>query len=158
MSLETIYYVGQTIAVVAIIASLVFVGLQIRQNTRAQLLSTDMASNDGNREVMLEFLREAETAKLIMAGLRGELQDPVDRYRFDTWARWVTESHMTFFIQHERGMATQEVFDYWNTSFDLLLTQPGYVHVYKRLRGRLKASFRAYMDAKLPPDGPDPVT
>lgn len=33
MSLETIYYIGQTIAVLALIVSLFFVGIQIRQNT-----------------------------------------------------------------------------------------------------------------------------
>lgn len=33
MALETIYYIGQTVAALAIIASLGFVGVQIRQNT-----------------------------------------------------------------------------------------------------------------------------
>ena len=33
MNLETIYYIGQTVAVVAIILSLIFVGIQIKQNT-----------------------------------------------------------------------------------------------------------------------------
>lgn len=35
MTLESIYYIGQTLAVVAILVSLIFVGIQIRQNTRA---------------------------------------------------------------------------------------------------------------------------
>ncbi|HBK92020.1 MAG TPA: hypothetical protein DDZ68_10155 [Parvularcula sp.] len=34
MTLENIYYIGQTIAVVAIVGSLVFVAIQTRQNTR----------------------------------------------------------------------------------------------------------------------------
>ncbi len=33
MSLETIYYIGQTIAVLALIVSLFFAGVQIHQNT-----------------------------------------------------------------------------------------------------------------------------
>jgi len=33
MTLETIYYIGQTVAVIGILASLIFVGIQIRQNT-----------------------------------------------------------------------------------------------------------------------------
>jgi hypothetical protein len=149
MSLETVYYVGQTVAVVTIIVSLVFVGLQIRQNTRAQLLSSDMASNDGNREIMLELFKDAELTKLMMAGLSGELQDPIDRFRFSQWARHVTESHMTFFIQHERGTATGEVFDYWSKTVDRLCQQPGYVAEYKIVRDLLKPSYRDYMDAKM---------
>ncbi len=43
MSLETIYYIGQTIAVAAILGSLIFVGVQIRQNT----LATRRQSLDG---------------------------------------------------------------------------------------------------------------
>ena len=149
MSLETIYYVGQTVSVVAIIASLVFVGLQIRQNTHAQLSSSDMASNDGNRDLMLALLKDADLAKLIMAGLRDELEDPVDRYRFAEWARHVTESHMTFFVQNERGTVTSEVFDYWSKTVDRMCQQPGYVAEYRRLRDRLKPSYRDYMDAKM---------
>ncbi|MEK7264594.1 MAG: hypothetical protein AAB227_00720, partial [Pseudomonadota bacterium] len=34
MTLENIYYIGQTVAVVAVVASLVFVGLQVRQSAR----------------------------------------------------------------------------------------------------------------------------
>ena len=42
MTLENIYYIGQTLAVMAILASLIFVGFQVRQNarhTRAQIQS-----------------------------------------------------------------------------------------------------------------------
>ncbi|MEM8636760.1 MAG: hypothetical protein AAGF33_17475 [Pseudomonadota bacterium] len=35
MTLETVYFISQIIAALSVIASLVFVGLQIRQNTRA---------------------------------------------------------------------------------------------------------------------------
>lgn len=36
MSLENIYYIGQTVAVVAILATLIVVALQVGQNTRTQ--------------------------------------------------------------------------------------------------------------------------
>ncbi len=39
MSLENIYYIGQSVAVVAILGSLLFVGFQVRQNTKAQHLA-----------------------------------------------------------------------------------------------------------------------
>lgn len=44
MSLETIYYIGQTIAVLALIVSLFFVGVQIRQNTeQSKVAAADAA-------------------------------------------------------------------------------------------------------------------
>ena len=53
MSLEAIYYVGQTIAVVMIFASLLFVGIQVRQANRATQLAAIDAIRQERRQVFL---------------------------------------------------------------------------------------------------------
>ena len=152
---------GGVISAIGVVISLIYLSVQIRdnsrlveENTRAQLMTTDMHSNDGNRDLMLEIVKDAELAKLIGSGMNGELKEPIDRYRFYEWARHVTESHMTFFIQQQRGIVTNDVFQYWSRSFDGICARPGYVAVYRRLRDRLPPSFQTYMDAKIAPDTP----
>lgn len=71
MTLETVYFVGQTVAAVAVVLSLVFVGFQIKEHNREARLAamheaakeyrsiTDMALNN---PVLVElFIRAAKT-------------------------------------------------------------------------------------------------
>ena len=44
ITLEQVYYIGQTLGVMVVIASLLFVGLQVRQNAQALRVSTDPSS------------------------------------------------------------------------------------------------------------------
>jgi hypothetical protein len=56
MTLEEIYYIGQTIAVVLILVSIIFVGLQVRQNTaatRAALHRDDFSDVERSRIAIL---------------------------------------------------------------------------------------------------------
>ena len=46
MTLEAIYYISQIVAVFAVIASLVFVGLQVRDSSRAVRAATAQAVHD----------------------------------------------------------------------------------------------------------------
>lgn len=46
MTLENIYYIGQTIAVAAIFGSVIFVGFQIRENSAAVRSTTARAVHD----------------------------------------------------------------------------------------------------------------
>ena len=55
MTLETIYYVGQTIAVVALIISLIFVGLQVRQNSQQTAQANKLARAENRREVISQY-------------------------------------------------------------------------------------------------------
>lgn len=55
MTLETIYYIGQTIAVVAILASLIFVGMQVRQNTKQSEQANRLARAQNRRELVIHY-------------------------------------------------------------------------------------------------------
>lgn len=89
MSLESIYYVGQTIAVVAILASLVFVGIQVKQSSRAQRQANEQAIADSVSESNTQFmsvfmaLASDETlAGIYTRALAGEDLNRVEATRF----------------------------------------------------------------------------
>ena len=71
MTLESIYYIGQTVAVVAILASLVFVGMQVRQSNRAADQANDLARTELTLSVLNDvtdfsdrFIASTELASL----------------------------------------------------------------------------------------------
>ena len=89
MSLEGIYYVGQTIAVVAILASLVFVGIQVKQSSRAQKQANEQAiadsvseSNNQFMSVFMALASDETLAAIYTRALAGEDLDRVEITRF----------------------------------------------------------------------------
>lgn len=148
--------IAGVVAAVGVIVSLVYLSAQVRdnsrlvsENTKTQLMTADMISNDGSREMAFELIKDIELAELIQRGLNGKELQPADRYRFQMWINTILESHMTFFVQLERGTVTSEIFQYWSRMFDRLSKRPGFVDHYRKIRDDLHPSFREYMDKKV---------
>lgn len=55
MSLENIYYIGQTISVVALIVSLVFVGMQVRLSNQQTKQANKLARAQNRRELISQY-------------------------------------------------------------------------------------------------------
>ncbi|MGB3454872.1 MAG: hypothetical protein WBA35_00805 [Litorimonas sp.] len=64
MTLEAVYYIGQTIAVVAIIASLIFVGVQVRQSAAAMRASAYQTSQDRMDRIRLAIVENNAVAEI----------------------------------------------------------------------------------------------
>ena len=113
MNLETIYYVGQSIAVIAILASLAFVGYQTRQTnrfartelTRALLAETrEFADSISTSPEMSAFMFEAQRAK--------EPLPPERFYRLAMYyASWFTAVESAFKI-NEEGLMEPSVYEH----------------------------------------------
>lgn len=110
MTLETAYYLSQIVAVVAIFASLVFVGLQIRQNTRATRAASHNAVSDSLNEINRMFAENADLTKIWLAGMadRKALTEE-ERWRFDSTMRAYMHVCETMFIQAGLGAGDKSV-------------------------------------------------
>jgi hypothetical protein len=69
MNLEEIYYISQIVAVVGILGSLIFVGVQIRQNTRATRAASHNAVSNSLNEINRMFAENADLTKLWLTGM-----------------------------------------------------------------------------------------
>jgi hypothetical protein len=84
MDLEQLYYLGELVGVVAIIGSLLFVGLQMQQNTLATRAASHHATTDNLNQVNLAIAQNPELAKVWSIGLddRKSLNDQ-ERWQLD---------------------------------------------------------------------------
>jgi hypothetical protein len=124
-----------------------------KDNTLALLASTDMASNDGNREMYLALLKDPGLMEIMRNGHSGQTLSREDNARYRLYLQAAFESHMTFFFQAKRGGTSQEVWDYWSRFFDGYCRLSGVARVWREVRDGFDAEFRDYMDAKLPDSG-----
>jgi hypothetical protein len=77
MELEQLYYLGELVGVVAIIGSLMFVGVQMRQSTHATRAASHHAITDTMNQANLAIAHNPEFAQIWVSGLedRGSLNE-----------------------------------------------------------------------------------
>lgn len=109
MSLEQWSYVGSLIGAVAVVASLIFVGVQLRQQTAAVRASTSQAHAALYAEINSGIIDNADFARIWRLGLGGiEVLAPDDRVRFVAFASTVFRFFESSYVQHQRGQLDTE--------------------------------------------------
>src|SRR5437899_8970592 len=84
MSFEKISYLAQIVASVGVIASLIFVALQIRQNTGALQRSEHNSTMAQWTVIRMAIAKHRDIAELMTAGLHGERAlDAADQLRLE---------------------------------------------------------------------------
>ena len=88
MNLADISQIAQTLGSAAVVASLIFVGVQIRQNTKVTRAESHHAVSEALNQVNLLWARSSEASRIWLAGMNdiGALT-PEDRWRFDAMMR-----------------------------------------------------------------------
>ena len=71
MSLEQAAFVSQIVSAVAVIASLIFVGFQLRQNTKSIKAATSQSHSAQYQQVISCIVMDGEVARLWRVGLNG---------------------------------------------------------------------------------------
>jgi hypothetical protein len=84
MSFEQISYLAQIVASVGVVVSLIFVGLQIRQNTGALQRNEHNSTMAQWTVIRMAIARNRDIAELMTAGLNGErAMDAADQLRLE---------------------------------------------------------------------------
>jgi hypothetical protein len=84
MSFEQISYLAQIVASVGVVLSLIFVGLQIRQNTGALQRNEHNSTMEQWTVIRMAIAKHRDIAELMTAGLKGErAMDAADQLRLE---------------------------------------------------------------------------
>ena len=125
MTLQDWGALGELIGGVAIIVSLIYVGLQVRQSTHATRAATSQAFTDQYISV-LPPLREPGFAEIFWLGLRGlhNLQGS-EKVVFMSFVATFLRIFEAFYFQEKDGAFDSRVFGGWINSFVDLFTYEG---------------------------------
>lgn len=157
MSLETIYYIGQTIAVVAIVLSLIFVGVQVRQNTAQARADAAEAAHRSfldwyysqTPEMAAVFVRANED----FDGLSAE-----DRFLTFTLAMPMLMNLQEAHIKWVEGTLAEERWRFWDEFATIILVPPIVEKIWKVRRMMFSDAFQEYFDSKLEERGNVPAS
>ena len=110
MTLQDISALSQIVSGLAVVASLVFVGLQIRQNTRATQAASHHAVSEALNRVNLSWAENADVTRIWIAG-RDDRQalTEEERWRFDSAMRAYFHVVETMFVQAGLGAGDKDI-------------------------------------------------
>lgn len=149
MSLEHIFYVSQSIAAVAVIASLLYLAQQVRQAERVQRATMQQGRADRTSQASLAAANP-DLARVFQKGAAGNLE--LTREEFTQWmlmCRGLFLSGEDSFLQHEAGMLSKAAFDSYVAGVKFYFSMPGMRASWKLSEGQFGADFRAFGNAML---------
>jgi len=149
MTLQDWGALGELIGGVAIIVSLIYVGLQVRQGTHATRAATSQAFTDQYISV-LPPLREPGFAEIFWRGLRGlhNLQDS-EKVVFMSFIATFLRIFEAFYFQEKDGAFDTRLFGGWSNTFIDLFTYEGPREVLEIRNHWYSAQFVEYLQDRI---------
>ena len=161
MSLEEIYYISQILSTAALVASLVYLGVQTRQAGKNQIAQMNQARGELFHEYTLRLL-DPEFSPLAQAAFRAD-PDLSDEqiHRFYYFASTVLRFFEEIYREWREGMLGNDRWETTQRTMRGILRAPGYRASYKVLRGNLDPGIVTLMDSMIRDDrdspGIDPI-
>lgn len=158
MTLEDINYIAQTIGVAAILASLVFVGFQLRQSTEQSKQANALARADMGERTMRTFgdnVRELmvnhDLAEIFRKAMFEQVElTPVETTRILCYLSLTLHAHRTAFLNVKEGLIDQRAMAAFDQNTAWCLTAPVFAREWKRLQrvGLFTGDFVTYVNTR----------
>ena len=146
LTLEEIFYVSQTIASVAVVGSLIYVGLQVRYAERSQRGLMQQARADRTSTASLT-VASTELARIWMKGGAGDADlTPVEFTQWLLLARSAFLSGEDSILQYKAGLMSKATYDTYVTGARFYMAKPGFRAAWKMQRMQFGPEFRAFGD------------
>jgi len=124
MSIEVIYYVSQIASSVAVIASIIYLALQVRQAERSQRAVTQQIRADRVSEFALRLAEGPAT--ILNRGVRGDPDlSPEEFQKFSYLARGMFISAEDSVLQYANGLMEDAAYSSFKKSVEGNMGQPG---------------------------------
>ena len=118
--------IGELVATLAVVVSLVFVVISVKQNTNALQGLNDNAIFDQHIALVNHIVADPSMAEIYAKKRRGDT--PLTEVEAVRWERYQTnmlDIWVMAFTRHETGLLADELWEPWNTYFiELFRTEP----------------------------------
>ena len=139
--------IGELVGGIAVIGSLIFVGLQVRQNNRLVTDSVVQAARSITDEFLRDLSKDPLLSKFYLAGLADtDALPPEERIRFDMILLRVFRAMESLFLEHRDRLMSDEVWRSNERTFMRILRQPGGLASWQRQSPLFVERFVGYVD------------
>ncbi len=154
MNTADISNIAQALAAAATVLSLLFVGYQIRQNTRATQAAAHHSVSDSLNELNLMFAGSADVTKIWLTGMQDrKALSPEEKWRFDSIMRAYMHVCETMFVQTELGSGDDSIRLAEEEGIKTVMASPGSREWWDENPYGFCAEFRRYIEGLAPATG-----
>lgn len=143
---------GEFVGSIAVVVTLVYLAVQIRQNTTALKSSTWQAIQDAEYAFDQSLATNQDAARIWMKGAANGLDsfdDPAERFQCYLIGKQLIDQFQTHHYQHERGLVDAELWQTWVSQFDHgIANSPGFGEVLRERYPHLRPSFQQFADER----------
>lgn len=159
MTLADAAALAQIAGVLLVLGSLVFVGVQIRQQTLATKAQTEQAIAANWTELGALITENAEpfTKGLLSSDPTFSALDDADRMRFLTVTFGLFKHYENMFLQFRKGRVEEADWTPWSNHIQMYFHQPGVQSWWSIRKAAFSPAFRDYLDATAKPSEPSPA-
>lgn len=153
MNIESLANYADIIGGAAVIVSLIYVGLQIRRNTKSGQSQANQLAHQSLANVSLEAAKNAEFSSLVRKGMVSfDSLSEDEKFRFILLMVTVFRRYENIFYQYKKGFLEKELWEGYRESMLLYLHTYGGQAFWNLRRTHFSELFRDYLDATSPDD------
>jgi len=150
MSIQDWAAVGEIVGGVAIIISLVYVGLQIRQNTKALKLGTAHHTTENFSDWYLVTAENDQLADIFFRGLQDiQSLQPVEKFRFFALLHKFFRAYENAYYQFRNGALDDDAFEGLTQMMLMIKTTPGIITYWEERKGWYNKKFQLYINDEI---------
>lgn len=147
----TIRTVIDSVGVAAVVGSLLFVALEIRQNTAATRSATQNAVFDGARENALALISNDRVVALVVAveadpSIMAGLEGTADGLLLEMFHQNRLNTLENAFYHYREGALDPDIWTGWQGWLEALAARPTFTYYWERLQAYYMDDFRAVVD------------
>jgi hypothetical protein len=157
MTLEQVFFVSQSVAAVGVVASLIFVGLQVRGSAKAVRSATAQAVHENFASWYLSLASNSGGLAVVLKGFGAlEALTAAERAQFNCIFLAFTSHSQNAFHQWRQGHLADELWTCWEALLMNMVHTPGGIAFWRERRYVFAQDFRDEVEAMAVRE-PDPA-
>jgi hypothetical protein len=140
-------------AAVAVVVSLVYLAVQIRQNTRAVRAGAHQAMHDGVSALGLTLSESADLAGIMVkAQIDYDSLTLEERVRVDAFMDRVFGTWENVFFHRQEGLVGPDMWEAWNAAYRrVVVSAPAFIRYWREAKGGFLPDFQQHVEESLSP-------
>jgi hypothetical protein len=145
--LENMFYISQTAAAIAIVGSLLFVGLEVRNSNRESRHRTIEEMMQNYRDTRSVVTVNPDLAAIWISGIHGFSKlTTVEKLRFTVHATNFFSTHESVFLHYRDNRMSREMYEPQQAYLHEFLGYPGLKTIWDARRNFFHPAFRVMVD------------
>jgi hypothetical protein len=147
VTIQDLGSLGELVAAIATVATLVYLAIQIRQNTQSMRAAAFQASTTRASDLTKSLAQDKDLFRIFAAGSRepNEL-DEADRGRYLMLLNTFARQYEDLFFQYRSGALDSESWDAWQASYQPIIQSRGYSLFWQLRANAFTAAFRHHIE------------